>query len=607
MRIGASRPSLRLAVSWSPTDRSCDHHCDRRPEARYPAVISTKNRWEKEGRATRSFWCEDRRCGHRVDQRRCGAASRHGVSLLYLSLLDLDVHGSVPGAHGITGNNLFFRDREIARYYTEYHLDAIRAQLEKNFFSNDINPHIKTLHEYVERAGGQSVVVHNMVTRGSRALKPDFDTLWSYQRNESHAVDENSLWEAVHTLDTLQKSAGPAASQLPSVFTIYFSGLDHMEHLSGDAASEVEEARLVYVDHLDKLLAKFFAGHPAITRNHFELSTSEPVRTDPIEWPGLMQTPAWQHTVVVLASDHGHAPIRWGDAIGLEDLKVIFGELSEDTGRAYHLEEPALVNETMMSKIRAVWGLADEGQVSGQSNVVATLNGGTLGIHLKPREGGWTQRPDFVQDVKPVLEPLLLTLHTNGYGPEAVLYLTDNRYVLVPYTVTKTSVQLLPLREVTDSPLNAAPFPMAVQRLNGLASTMPGDPASAPDLILLADRSRQFTYANKQEWRVIEGLKKDQHRHFHSDHGHLAAAESVVPLVFMRGGDPGLHPHATICQASLVDITPTILDVLGSLPMFEKAMAGHPDGLRGHSLKQQLTLSMEGVTAGENLCAPAIP
>src|SRR5512132_3413420 len=72
-----------------------------------------------------------------------------------------------PGAHGITGNNLFFRDRQIARYYTEYHLDAIRAQLEKNFFSSDINPRIRTLHEYVESAAGQSMVIHNMVVCGS--------------------------------------------------------------------------------------------------------------------------------------------------------------------------------------------------------------------------------------------------------------------------------------------------------------------------------------------------------------------------------------------------------------------------------------------------------
>jgi hypothetical protein len=515
--------------------------------------------------------------------------------------------GVYPGAHGITGNNVFFRDREVARYYTEYHLDAIRAQLDKNFLSNDINPHIKTLYEFVEAAGGQSIVVHNMVSRGSIVIKPDFDTLWSYQRNHSRAVDENSLWEAIHALNVYQKSDEKPAAILPSVFTIYFSGLDHVEHLSAERKAGIEDARLAYVDHLDDLISKFFAGHPAITRNHFPTPASESVRTDPIAWPGIINNPIWQHTLLILTSDHGHTPVRWVDAVGIEDLKLIFDELSDKTGHAYHLEEPSLVNESVVSKIRAVWGLMEEGHVSDKANVVATLNGGTLGLHLKPRDGSWSQRPDYANELSPVLEHLLLTLHTNGYGPEAVLGYIAGRYVVIPYTMTDSNIQLLTPIEVEDSPLNATDFPQAVQRLNGLASRMPGDPSSAPDIILLADRSKRFTYANKQEWRVIEGLKMDNHRHFNSDHGHLRAAESVVPLLFAVGSDPGSHSHATICHASLVDITPTILDMLGLLASFEKAVPTRPSDLRGHSLKNLAEFIVQGRTDHQNLCPTSIP
>lgn len=514
--------------------------------------------------------------------------------------------GLYPGAHGIAGNNLFFRDREIARYYTEYHLDAIRAQLDKNFFSNDINPNIKTLHEYVTAAGGESMVVHNMVTRGGIARKPDFDTLWSYQRNHSHAVDENSLWEAVHSLNAFTESSEKPAAILPSVFTLYFSGLDHVEHLSQPGASGVEESRIAYVDHLDELIAKFLAGDAAITRNHFPSPTSQSIRTDPIAWRGIMNDPVWQHTMVVLVSDHGHTPVRWVDALGIEDLKLIFEELSAVTGQMYHVEEPSLVNETVLSKIRAVWGFVEEGHVSEQSNVVVTLNGGALGLHLKPRDGAWNRRPDYLSEVKPVLEHLILTLQTNGYGPEAVLYYAGNRYVVIPYNVTGAGIQLLPPVEVEHSPLNAAAFPMAAQRLNGLASRMPGDPSSAPDILLLADRSKQFTYANKQEWRVIEGLNTDNHRHFNSDHGHLRTAESIVPMVFVVGSDPGSHSHSTLCRASLVDVTPTILDSLGLLPLFEQAMAERPSSLRGHSLKHSLALILEGGAGDEALCPAPI-
>ena len=37
--------------------------------------------------------------------------------------------GVFPGAHGIAGNSLFFRERQVARYYTEYHMDAVKVQL----------------------------------------------------------------------------------------------------------------------------------------------------------------------------------------------------------------------------------------------------------------------------------------------------------------------------------------------------------------------------------------------------------------------------------------------------------------------------------------------
>lgn len=514
--------------------------------------------------------------------------------------------GVYPGAHGITGNNVFFRDRGVARYYTEYHLDAIRAQLDKNFLSKDINAHTKTLHEFVEAAGGESIVVHNMVSRGSNLVKPDFDTLWSYQRNHSQAVDENTLWAAVHTLNNYQKRDEKPAAMLPAVFTIYFSGLDHVEHLSTEGRAGVKDTRLAYLDHLDDLIAKFFAGHPAISRNHFPAPESNSVRTDPIAWPGIINDPIWQHTLVVLASDHGHTPVRWVDAVGIEDLKLIFEELNTKTGQAYHLEEPSLVNESVWSKIRAAWGLVEEGHISAKANVVVTLNGGALGFHLKPRHGSWSERPNYSSEVSPVLEHLLLTLHTNGYGPEAVLAYIDGRYVVIPYTVIDSSIQLLPPREVEDSPLNTPDFPQAVHRLNGLASHMSGDPSSAPDVILLADRSKRFTYANKQEWRVIEGLNTDNHRHFNSDHGHLRTAESAVPILFAVGSDAGSHPHATICRASLVDITPTILDTLGLLASFEKSVAARPSDLRGHSLKSLAELIVQGRADDQNICPASI-
>ena len=37
--------------------------------------------------------------------------------------------GVYPGTHGITGNSVFFRNRRVVRYYTDFHIDAVKVQL----------------------------------------------------------------------------------------------------------------------------------------------------------------------------------------------------------------------------------------------------------------------------------------------------------------------------------------------------------------------------------------------------------------------------------------------------------------------------------------------
>ena len=512
--------------------------------------------------------------------------------------------GLFPGAHGITGNSLFFREREVARYYTEFHLDAVKVQLQKDFLSDDINGQIKTIYEYIGQSGGQSLVVHHMLTRGSgRAVSPDFDTLLSYKENRSQAVDENALWEAVKSL---QDFNGPAKKgtdlQLPSLMTIYFAGLDHAEHLSPE---NPEKARLKYLEHLDDLIAKFIAGDRAIVRNHHASPGSDVTPGDPLQWRGLRHEPVMQRTVFVLVSDHGHTPIIWDKVLGVEDLKLAFEELAGMSGKAYHLEAPTFYEESFLSGVRSLFGFISHGVVSADSNIVATLNGGTLGLHVKPEKGAWKDSPDYPRDIVPVLEHLLRTLHKNEQGPEAVLYKRDSRYVYIPYHYDGDAIKLLPEVSIDQSPLSHARYPMAAQRLNGLASRLPTDSVSAPDIILLADRSKQLTYLNKQNWRVLEQLDVATHRHFHSDHGHLNASDSLVPIMFVRGGQEGAEALSSICEASLVDITPTILDILGLLPSFDAALQNRPDEVKGHSLKQAIE-RIEGnasPSGRENVCA----
>ena len=515
--------------------------------------------------------------------------------------------GVFPGAHGIAGNTLFFRDREVARYYTEFHLDAIKVQLQKDFLSDDINSHVNTIYEYIGQSGGQSMVVHHMLARGSsQAISPNFDTLLSYKQNRSNAVDENTLWDAVKALQRFNGSAKAGAElQLPTLMTIYFAGLDHAEHISPE---NPEKARLEYLKHLDDLIAKFIAGDRAIVRNHHATPVSDVTPIDPIQWRGLQDESVMQRTLFVLVSDHGHTTIDWDKVLGNEDLKLAFDELAGISGKAYHLEDPTFFEESFLSGFRSLFGIVSHGRISTDSNIVATLNGGALGLHVKPARGQWKDNPDYQGDIVPILEHLLLTLHKNEQGPEAVLYKHDSRYVFIPYHYDGATIQLLPAVNLDQSPLDNATYPMAIRRLNGLASRLPMDPLSAPDIILLADRAKKLTYLNKQDGRVLERLDVATHRHFHSDHGHLNASDSLVPIIFVRGGQEEQEALATICEASLVDVTPTILDILGLLPSFNAVLKNRSDEVKGHSLKPAIEriVTKAPPTGSDNVCASRI-
>ncbi len=517
--------------------------------------------------------------------------------------------GVFPGTHGITGNSLFFREREVARYYTEFHLDAFKVQLQKDFLSDDVNDQVKTIYEHIGQSGGQSLVVHHMLTHGSGrgAMSADFDTLLSYKQNQSQAVDDNSLWTAVKSLQDFNAPVKEGAElQLPSLTTIYFAGLDHAEHLSPE---NPEQARLEYLTHLDDLIAKFISGDRAITRHHHATPVSDVTQVDPIQWRGLRDDPVMQRTLFVLVSDHGHTPIDWDKALGIEDLKITFEGPTGTSGKTYHLEAPTFYEETFLSGALSLFGFFSQGTISRDATLVATLNGGALGLHVKPAQGQWKDSPDYQGDIVPMLEHLLLTLHKNKQGPEAVLYKRGSRYVFIPYDYDGATIRLLPAVDLDQSPLNIGSNPLAVRRLNGLASRLPMDPQSAPDIILLADRSKKLSYVNKQDWRVLEKLDVATHRHFHSDHGHLNASDSLVPIIFVRGGQKGSEALDSICEASLVDITPTLLDILGLLPSFDAALQNRPDEVKGHSLKPAIDriLTKTSPAGGENVCAPHIP
>jgi hypothetical protein len=68
-----------------------------------------------------------------------------------------------------------------------------------------------------------------------------------------------------------------------------------------------------------------------------------------------------------------------------------------------------------------------------------------------------------------------------------------------------------------------------------------------------------------------------------------------------------------ICEASLVDVTPTILDILGLLPLFTAALENRPDEMKGHSLKPAMEriVTKSHTSDSEHVCdsqiTPSLP
>ena len=223
----------------------------------------------------------------------------------------------------------------------------MKVQLAEDFLSDDMNGQVKTLTSISDRMAGRalSCTTCSRAGVGGGRLDADFDTLLSYTQNRSQAVDENTLWEAVNALQNFNGAAKEGGElRLPSLMTIYFAGLDHAEHLSPE---NPEQARLEYLKHLDDLIAKFIAGDPAIMRHHHATPVSEVTPVDPIQWRGLRNEPVMQRTLFVFVSDHGHTPIDWNKALGNDDLKMVFDELNDTSGKAYRLETPALYRRNL--------------------------------------------------------------------------------------------------------------------------------------------------------------------------------------------------------------------------------------------------------------------
>lgn len=509
--------------------------------------------------------------------------------------------GVFPGAHGITGNMLFFKDKGEARYYTERDTDALRVQFDARFLSGDISNTVKTVYEVVDQAGGQSIVVHHMITRGATKghgnRSPQFATLVNYVADASLNFDRNAIWEAVKSLQEYNRGREESGFQLPTLMTIYFAGLDHEEHIADD-----ETKALTYLKEIDALMKQFIDGAAEIGRYPFHPKGPVDVITG---WKGLKHyEEVFRKTLFVVVSDHGHTRIEWRRAVGIKEIKEAVDQLRRRSGNtSYELYMPRP---------------AGTHKVSG--DLVTVLNGGSLGIYVRNAGRGWEESPNFEKDILPVLERLLPILDGVSRKPEFVFYRSGNEYMDFQYEIRKGLLVNTKSVKLNDSPLVNSPqlYPDAYRRLLGLVDFPQTllQRRSGPDIVLLADRKNRLTFANSQDPEFRAGKDIPTDHQLTSDHGPLGAEDSLVPIIFAFGGRGNTtQPSETlksICEASVVDVAPTILDLLGVYkePLsqgksYEQLLAGIYPRYMGHSLKDVVQSILRNQT-GENICSSRV-
>lgn len=506
--------------------------------------------------------------------------------------------GMFPGAHGITGNMLFFRDSAQARYYSERHLDAVLANTWPGYLASDMSEDVKTLYELVGERNGDSLVIHHMMGRGvpsDRHRLPSTTSLRAYLADESRNYDRNALFETVDALCRLNGGCTPTgttrqAFRLPTVTTIYFAGLDHELHIGG------RDAGTNHLTEVDSIVSQFING---ATVSRLGLGSEAPADSRP--WKGLKTLAGEQYcrTVFVLVADHGHSEINWRAAVGTRALERAVNGIARGNGRRYQLVIPTLTNPNVA-----------------KHDVVATLNGGLLGIYVQAGAETWARDPDYDNDLLPLLRGLLAVLHETGRDPETVLLRQAGEYVEFRYSMASGRLdraQRLPLRRSRFQEF-ASLFPDAVRRIEGLlpVSRTMMRRYNAPDIIVLADRSRKQTFANDQDVEFQPGAKLPSARQLKSDHGHLTLEDSLVPIIFAsesfrRPSDPEREREpslSSVCNASVVDITPTLVELLFGAGSWSDQAVRHPRHA-GRSLVDTLKKAQRGLE-DQNVCPPAV-
>jgi hypothetical protein len=420
--------------------------------------------------------------------------------------------GRFPGHHGIVGNQWFDR-RTLAS--TDY-IDPCLYQTDNFDF------YCPTIYEMLPDLLTVSVQCHTH--RGASIARPNQNVTglaWSV------GLFLNIDQLAGGTLEEVDEDVN-RVGRWPSLLTFYFPGVDEIGHRSGSDSKIYAEA-LVNADRQIKRV------------------------TDALEKNGLLE-----HTTLVLVSDHSHPPVH-----DLKSFDLVKWLRKERGLRVHHNVYFAKDYASACEYFKNIDAVVIDGSYR------------RAYIHLKGAEG-WTRpaKPEDVsrlltgsadQPFSPMWELPCVELVATSPIPGAVRIFSRRGAATVERRLegAVAMYRVFSPPDTAGDPLGFADDP-ALQAFaragwhtsrEWLAATAASShPDFVPQIVELFDSPRAGDLV------VFASPKGVFAGHDRGEHGSCLPEDMLIPLYF---AGPGLPRGASIPYARLVDVVPTMLDLLG--------------------------------------------
>lgn len=432
------------------------------------------------------------------------------------------ITGRFPGHHGILGNLWFDRS---ARFFRDYGSAATYRAVNDDFAC-------PTVYDLLDDEFTVSVQAH---TR--RGVKLTIDN-WAKSGVSWFLQNYSDVDRRVGESVAQVEQAARGKRRWPVVYFNYFPGLDEIGHREGSDSAAYAAALAVVDQAIGNIINRTGQLQVAAQRYH------------------------------VLLTDHGHVPVDPADACDLKDWLERTHGLRVRTAACQ--EATALTRHATLNRYDAVL-------ITGAARCAM--------IHLRG-DAGWDHPPppDLVDAVvgwpldanRPtgIVHRPHVRLACTRSGEAAVRVVSRNGAARIERRVSAGQKQyrvILDNSEPAADPLGYSADPalaefiaagwhdsrawLAATAQSGLPDFVPQvaelfDAPRAGDIVVFADEDGVF----EPVWR--------------GGHGSCLARDMVIPLYF---AGPGLPPGGEIPTARLVDVMPTVLDLLGCADRLDAA------------------------------------